>query len=101
MAVTFTAAAVQIAPSKANYEENLDRVAAAVLKAQEAGADLVVFPETATTGYFLEGGVGDVAVPESKLADDLDRRLKGAGPVDAVIGFYEADGGHVYNSAAH
>ena len=101
MAVTFTAAAVQIAPSKANYEENLDRVAGAVLKAQEAGADLVVFPEAATTGYFLEGGVGDVAVPVSKLAEDLDRRLKGVGPVDVVIGFYEADGGHVYNSAAH
>ena len=67
MAVTFRAATVQMAPSKANYEENLDRVAEAVLKAQGAGADLVVFPETVTTGYFLEGGVGDVAVPAEQL----------------------------------
>src|SRR5687767_1096289 len=101
MTVTFTAAAVQIAPSKANYEENLDRVAEAVLKAQAAGADLVVFPETATTGYFLEGGVGDVAVPAEQLLADLGARLSTVQQVDVVLGFYEADRGHIYNSAAH
>jgi predicted amidohydrolase len=101
MTVTFTAAAVQMAPSKANYEANLDRVAEQVLKAQSAGADLVVFPETATTGYFLEGGVGDVAVSAKRLLDDLEARLKRMAPVDVVIGFYEADEGHIYNSAAH
>jgi predicted amidohydrolase len=101
MAVTFRAAAIQIAPSKANYEENLDRVADAVRKAQSAGADLVVFPETATTGYFLEGGVGDVAVPAQKLAEDLGSRLQNIEQVDVVVGFYEAEGGHIYNSAAH
>jgi predicted amidohydrolase len=102
MAVTFTAAAVQIAPSKANYGHNLDRVAEAALKAQEAGADLVVFPEASTTGYFLEGGVGELAVPISQLADDLSSRLSGLpGFLDVVVGFFESDDGHIYNSAAH
>ncbi|MDQ2985797.1 MAG: beta-ureidopropionase [Armatimonadota bacterium] len=102
MAVTFIAAAVQLAPSKANYEHNLDRVAEAALKAQEAGADLVVFPEAATTGYFLEGGVGDVAVPAVQLAADLSARLSGlVGALDVVLGFYESDHGHIYNAAAH
>ena len=102
MAVTFIAAAVQIAPSKGNYEENLARVAEAVLKAKDAGADLVVFPETCLSGYFLEGGVGDVAVPVSQLAADLGSRLGSLSrPVDVVVGFYEADNGHIYNAAAH
>jgi len=100
MAVTFRAAAVQIAPSKGKYAENVDRVAEAARKAQEAGADLVVFPEACTTGYFLEGGVGDVAVPAGQLAADLASRL-GEVTVDLVVGFYEVDDGNIYNSAAH
>jgi predicted amidohydrolase len=102
MTVTFRAAAVQIAPSKANYEANLNRVAQEVLKTQSAGADLVVFPETCLCGYFLEGGVGDVAVPSDKVASDLLGLLGSLeGPVDVVVGFYESDDGHIYNSAAH
>ena len=102
MAVTFRAAAVQIAPSKANYEHNLDRVAEAALKSQSAGADLVVFPETSTTGYFLEGGVGDVAVSAAQLASDVAARMSAlTGSLDIVLGFYEVDEGHIYNSAAH
>jgi predicted amidohydrolase len=102
MTVTFRAAAVQIAPSKANYEDNLNKVAQAVLKAQSAGADLVVFPETCLSGYFLEGGVGDVAVTVDKVATDLLGLLGSlTGPVDVVVGFYESADGHVYNSAAH
>ncbi|MEO7453862.1 MAG: nitrilase-related carbon-nitrogen hydrolase [Fimbriimonadales bacterium] len=100
--MTFRAAAIQIAPSKANYEHNLGRVAEEVLRAQLAGADLVVFPETCLSGYFLEGGVGDVAVPVGQMAEDLSSRLGAlTGPVDVVVGFYEADGGHIYNAAAH
>lgn len=100
MAVTFRAAAVQIAPSKAKYAQNLDRVAEAALRAQQAGADLVVFPEACTTGYFLEGGVGDVAVPADRLAADLAARL-GRIEIDLVVGFYEIDDGNIYNAAAH
>lgn len=101
MAVTFRAAAVQIAPSKAHYEHNLDRVAEAARRAQAAGADLVVFPETAATGYFLEGGVGDVAVSATQLASDLATRFGKTEPMDVILGFYESEGGHIYNSAAH
>jgi predicted amidohydrolase len=61
-----------------------------------------VFPEAALSGYFLEGGVSDVAVTAQQLAGDLHERLSDlSSPIDAIIGFYEKSGGNIYNSAAH
>lgn len=99
----FTAAAVQIAPKKADYAGNVSRAAEAILRCASEGADLVVFPETSLTGYFLEGGVEEVAVPARKAAEDLWERLKGSlsSDVDAIVGFYERADGLIYNAAAH
>jgi predicted amidohydrolase len=100
--VTFTAAAVQIAPFKGDYSGNVDRVADAIRQTSNSGADLAVFPEAALSGYFLEGGVSDVAVTAQQLAGDLHERLSDlSSPIDAIIGFYEKSGGNIYNSAAH
>ena len=58
-------AVIQFRPRKAEYAENLRRIGAVFT--QVAGLDeppdIVVFPEAATSGYFLEGGVREVAVP--------------------------------------
>jgi NAD+ synthase (glutamine-hydrolysing) len=87
---------VQFRPRKGRVDENLRRIAAEI----EAGApqsDLLVFPETAVSGYFVEGGIQEVALP----AGEVVRRL-GAPPQEApdvVLGFYEAAGGGCYNSA--
>lgn len=100
--MTFTAAAVQIAPTKGDYSGNVDRVAGAIRQASNSGADVAVFPEAALSGYFLEGGVSDVAVTAQQLAGNLHERLGDhSSPVDAIIGFYEKSGGNIYNSAAH
>ena len=48
----FTVACAQIAPVKAEVDRNLDTIAAAILQASGEGADLVVLPETSTSGYF-------------------------------------------------
>ena len=54
---------VQFAPELRNVKANLQRMASAV--AASPGADLVVFPELALTGYLLGGAVQEVALPLS------------------------------------
>jgi NAD+ synthetase len=70
-----------------------------------AAPDVVVFPETATTGYFLEGGVREHAVTAEQMLDRLHQawsRAPGAErTLDVVIGFYEQHEHRIYNSALY
>jgi NAD+ synthase (glutamine-hydrolysing) len=98
-------AIAQIRPHKGAYEQNLCRLGALF---REVGAwpeppELIVAPETALTGYFLEGGVRDLAVPADRLFDDLSRQHEEAGtpPVDVALGFYEVHGNRFYNSGLY
>lgn len=102
-----TLALPQFRPAKAALSANLDRIAALV--AQAAGLDpqpqLVVFAETVTTGYFVEGGVRELALSAEQLVAELDGRLASLAPslpaMDVVLGFYEvAADGTLHNSAA-
>ncbi|HEX7335674.1 MAG TPA: NAD+ synthase [Gemmatimonadales bacterium] len=98
-------AIAQVRPQKGAYEENLCRFGALL---REVGnwqdpADLVVAPETALTGYFLEGGVRELAVSGDQLFDDLSRqhREAGAPSIDVALGFYEIHGNRLYNSGLY
>jgi len=98
-------AIAQVRPHKGAYEENLCRFGALL---REIGnwhepPDLVVAPETALTGYFLEGGVRDLAVSGEQLFDDLSRQHGEAGTpsVDVALGFYEIHGNRLYNSGLY
>ena len=98
-------AIAQVRPQKGAYEENLCRFGALL---REVGnwqepPDLVVAPETALTGYFLEGGVRDLAVSGDQLFDDLSRQHREAGTpsVDVALGFYEIHGNRLYNSGLY
>jgi NAD+ synthase (glutamine-hydrolysing) len=98
-------AIAQIRPQKGAYEENLCRFGALF---REVGnwpepPELVVAPETALTGYFLEGGVRDLAVSADQLFDDLTRQHEEAGtaPIDVALGFYEVHGNRLYNSGLY
>jgi N-carbamoylputrescine amidase len=66
--------------------------------------DLIVFPEAAFTGYFLEGGVYDLARSAAEFANDLaavwQQSCRGTA-VDLAAGFFENDGGTYYNSALY
>ena len=64
-------AVIQFRPRKAEYAENLRRIGAVFTQVAGLGKppDIVVFPEAATSGYFLEGGVREVAVPAGTPAD--------------------------------
>ncbi|MBM3496851.1 MAG: hypothetical protein FJX72_21395, partial [Armatimonadetes bacterium] len=65
--------ASQFRPVKADYATNLGCVGGifAQLEASEARADLVVLPETALTGYFVEGGVIELARSADEVYTDL------------------------------
>jgi predicted amidohydrolase len=98
----FNVACAQIAPEKAQVDANLDKIAKAILQASSEGADLVVFPEASTTGYFLEGGVVESAITRQELSCALQDRLNAlTKPVDVLVGFYENLQGILYNSAAY
>jgi predicted amidohydrolase len=74
------------------------------LAAEPRPYDLIVLPEAALTGYFLEGAVYELALPAEALAErlgDLWRARGGATPVDIVAGFYENADGTYYNAALY
>jgi NAD+ synthetase len=96
-------AIAQFRPRKGAYEENLGRVGELFRRFAESPAppDLVAFPEAALTGYFLEGGVQEFALPAERLFEDLARvhRESGAPPLEVVTGFYELWRTRLHNSA--
>ena len=95
----------QVRPRKGAYAENLRRVGGVL--AQAAALDeppqLLVFPETALTGYFIEGGVRELALPAGSLFRDLaaQHALSAAPPIDVVVGFYEEYRNRYYNAALY
>ena len=98
-------AIVQFKPRKGDYQGNLERLGTvfAQIDALEPRPDIVHLPETALTGYFVEGAVRDLALSAGALADDL-ARVYGTGgrsgkPLDVVIGFYEVFRNTLFNSA--
>lgn len=98
----FLAACVQTSPKKADINHNLDEIVELVHQSASEGADLVIFPETATSGYFLEGGVLENALSTTELESKLTKRLTGSNlKVDLVVGFYEESDEELYNSAGY
>ena len=85
-------AIAQFRPRKGAYEENLGRVGELFRRfaASPTPPDLVTFPEAALTGYFLEGGVQEFALPAERLFEDLARvhREAGAPPKEFVTRLY-------------
>lgn len=97
-------AIAQFRPSKGDLDATLDDCAETILRAvgQEPRPRLVVFPETALTGYFLEGGVREQAMAAPELFEALNARVSGeAAGLDIAIGFYERDARGIYNSALY
>jgi NAD+ synthetase len=103
MASFVTLALAQFQPRKGDYAGNLARIGELL---SQAGAldprpQLVCFPEAALSGYFLEGGVREVAVTAGRLAADLHRTYADGPPVDVCVGFYEVWRNKLYNSALY
>src|SRR5438105_612867 len=92
----------QFRPTKGEYAQNVARIGAVITQAAQLDPkpDLVVFPETATSGYFVEGGVKELAVTAGTLARDLAAAYQGP-EIDVTVGFYERFQNHIYNSALY
>jgi NAD+ synthetase len=97
----------QFRPAKANYTANRAQLAGLLAEAiaLDPRPDVLHFPETALTGYFLEGGVRDLAVTAGTLAADLHHDFARIAPegvvLDVVIGFYERWRNTLYNSVMY
>jgi predicted amidohydrolase len=94
-------ALAQIDVALGQTDVNLERAMAAIDEAVAGGADLIVFPELATSGYSLGQVADSVAMPidDPRLAT-LAERAEGAG---VLIGFPEEGPRsiHIYNSAVY
>jgi NAD+ synthase (glutamine-hydrolysing) len=98
-------AIAQLRPRKGAYQENLGRLGAVFREAAAAPEppELIVAPETALTGYFLEGGVRDLAVTADQLFQDLtcQHRDAKAPPLDVALGFYEVHQNRMFNAGLY
>ena len=96
----FTAVLAQIKPKLGCVADNLAAIEGQIIKAREAKADLIVFPELALSGYFLKDLVPEVALridsPEILHLIELSRGIS------ITIGFVEeSDDYHFFNSALY
>ena len=100
-------AVVQFKPRKGDYAANLARLAGifSQIDSLDPRPDIAVFSETALSGYFVEGGVRDVALTAGALARDLQAQYTSAvntpRKIDVCIGFYEVWNNAFYNSALY
>lgn len=92
-------AAYQMVAANGDVPANLAMIAAAAADASERGADLLVAPELATTGY---GAGPRMAVLAHDLEHDTTREIAGIAHrnrIAMILGFAERAGDTVYNSA--
>jgi NAD+ synthetase len=100
-------AIVQFKPRKGDYAGNLAHLGEifAQLDSLNPRPQVAFLPETAISGYFLEGGVRDQAVTAGTLVRDLDEQYRAAvpslAPMDVGLGFYEVWNNSIYNSALY
>jgi NAD+ synthase (glutamine-hydrolysing) len=100
-------AIAQFRPRKGDVDGNIRRVGEVL--AQAAALDprphVVQFPETVFSGYFVEGGVREVALTADtaaqKLAEAFRATAPGEPPIDVVVGFYEELDGNLHNSVMY
>jgi NAD+ synthetase len=100
-------AIAQLRPVKGDYQANLAQLQALFARVDtlEPRPRVLMLPETALTGYFLEGGVRELAMTAGSLIRDLDdayrASVRSARALDVVIGFYEWWRGTLHNSSLY
>ncbi len=100
-------AVVQFRPRKGDYAANVARIGELLAQASalEPRPHVVHFPETAATGYFVEGAVRDLAVTAGTMAREVAAAYQAASDeprtIDVVLGFYERWRDTLYNSALY
>ncbi len=98
--------AAQIKPNKGDYRANLSQIGKIFAQIRESAidVDVLTLPETAMSGYFLEGGVREVARTKEEIFAELNAQYLEHGPdrsLDIVVGFYEQWERKYYNSCLY
>ena len=100
-------AIAQFRPRKGDLPGNLRRVGEVLAQAAalDPRPDVVQFPETALSGYFVEGAVREMAMSAADASAGVAAAYRaaapGAPPIDVIIGFYEAFEGNLHNSVMY
>jgi predicted amidohydrolase len=95
-------ALVQFKPRKGDVEANLAMIGDVFAQLAADPPVLIVFPEAALTGYFLEGAVYELSFDAEALAARIDALWRARGTnaaVEVVVGFYENAHGTFHNAA--
>jgi predicted amidohydrolase len=96
----FTAVLAQIKPKLGCVADNLALIEERIEAAKNAGADLIVFPELALTGYFLKDLVPEVARPLD--SPEIRRLAELSRDISIAVGFVEESSDYrFFNSALY
>ena len=107
MSAILHVALAQLKPKKGDFAANLERLAQlfSQVDGMRPRPQVLHLPETALTGYFVEGAVHDLTMTAGALARDLDaayrRAVTAPRGLDVIIGFYENWRDTLYNSAMY
>lgn len=93
-------AALQIQAVCGDVVANLARIEQAAKDAAKAGADLLIAPELALTGYGAGDAITALAEPVNGSQINQLQAISKANAIAIIAGFAERDGDYVYNSAA-
>jgi N-carbamoylputrescine amidase len=102
--VRLNAALVQFKPRKGDTEANFAAMRDVFAQLAPTDTELIVFPEAALTGYFLEGAVYELAFDVATVARRIDEQWRASGATraaDVVVGFFENCEGTFHNSAIY
>jgi len=92
-------AMAQINCTVGDFKGNLRKITEYTAKAEKAGADIVVFPELAVTGYPPEDLLLKPKFVEDNIAA-LKEFARSVKDTAVVVGFVDKKGNHIYNAAA-
>ena len=96
--VAWTLAVAQMDCATGDTERNLATVARLAREAAAQRADLVVFPECATTGYFLGDRLADLAEPVDGPTAARLAAIARQNALTMAVGTYTRQGGGIYDS---
>jgi NAD+ synthetase len=106
--MTLSLLIAQLRPRKGDYLGNIARIGEvfAQIETLSNRPDVLILPETYVSGYFLEGGVRELARPAGQVFTDLNAAYcqvcdAASPPLDIVVGFYERYRDRYYNSALY
>lgn len=88
----------QMNPQPGNVAANMALIESLVRAAGASGAQLVVLPETATTGYFIADRLAELAEPDDGPTSARLGELAKAAAVHLAVGMPVASGGRFYDA---